>query len=39
MSILLFEVRAGIEPARDGFADRSVTASPPHLNEHMYVLD
>lgn len=24
-------MRAGIEPARGGFADRSVTTSPPHL--------
>lgn len=25
----IVEARAGIEPAHDGFADRSVTASPP----------
>lgn len=25
------EVRAGIEPAHRGFADRSVTTSPSHL--------
>ncbi len=27
-SILLLEARAGIEPARNGFADRRVTTSP-----------
>ena len=26
---ILLEARAGIEPARNGFADRCVTTSPP----------
>ena len=34
----ILEAWAGIEPARVGFADRSVTTSPPRQNSPVYPL-